>query len=368
MEICSHDDFFKKLSQVIKLLRTLVVVSSVLVSSVGNAQVQPDPTRYEYSIVGFENQDFQVPPPAEAILLIGSSSIGFWNEDAPFDLAPLTVIPRGFGGSVMNDVIYYFNRIVRKYNPRAIVLYEGDNDLVYGLTPATILDQLDQIITLIKSNLPNTRLYLLSVKPSIARSNLWGLAQQVNSGFSDRAGSDEDIFHVEVDKYLLSEGGDLRPELYRADQLHLNEAGYDIWADVIRAALTVQESRFESTTMGTTFYATTTDLLSDCITLLSTTGEDPIYLSLGFYLIDGELAIKDFAIREATGSSCSDTLNVSPSADGSVATALYQTNSLFVRGSGIRYRLSAEHSATRRPLGPNRGLYLFDKIEFEIID
>ena len=186
MEICSHDDFFKKLSQVIKLLRTLVVVSSVLVSSVGNAQLQPDPTRYEYSIVGFENQDFQVPPPAEAVLLVGSSSIGFWNEDAPFDLAPLTVIPRGFGGSVMNDVIYYFNRIVRKYNPRAIVLYEGDNDLVYGLTPATILDQLDQIITLIKSNLPNTRLYLLSVKPSIARSNLWGLAQQVNSGFSDR--------------------------------------------------------------------------------------------------------------------------------------------------------------------------------------
>ena len=120
--------------------------------------------------------------------------------------------------------------------------------------------------------------------------------------------------------------------------------------------------------MGTTFYATTTDLLSDCITLLSTTGEDPIYLSLGFYLIDGELAIKNFAIREATGSSCSDTLNVNPSADGSVATALYQTNSLFVRGSGIRYRLSAEHSATRRPLGPNRGLYLFDKIEFEIID
>ena len=40
----------------------------------------------------------------------------------------------------------------------------------------------------------------------------------------------------------------------------------------------------------------------------------------------------------------------------------------FVRGSGIRYRLSAEHSATRRPLGQNSGLYLFDNIEFEIID
>ena len=368
MEICNHDDFFKKQSLVMKFVGTLVVVSSVLVSSVGNAQLQPDPTRYEYSIVGFENQDFQATPPAEAILLIGSSSIGFWNEDAPFDLAPLTVISRGFGGSVMNDVIHYFNRIVLKYNPRAIVLYEGDNDLAYGLTPATVLDQLDQVITLIKSNLPNTRLYLLSVKPSIARSNLWGLAQQINSGFSDRARSDEDILHVEVDKYLLTKEGDFRSELYRADQLHLNEAGYNIWADVIRASLTVQEAPFESSTMGTTFYTTTTDLVSDCVTLQSSTGEDPIYISLGFYLIAGELAIKDFAIRELPGSSCNDRLDVSPSADGTVATALYQTVSLFVRGSGIRYRLSADHSAARRPLGQNSGLYLFDEIEFEIID
>jgi hypothetical protein len=51
-----------------------------------------------------------------------------------------------------------------------------------------------------------------------------------------------------------------------------------------------------------------------------------------------------------------------------VATALYQTDSLFVRGSEIRYRLSADHSAARRPLGQNSGLYLFDEIEFEIID
>ena len=58
MEICNHDDFFKKQSLVMKFVGTLVVVSSVLVSSVGNAQLQPDPTRYEYSIVGFENQDF----------------------------------------------------------------------------------------------------------------------------------------------------------------------------------------------------------------------------------------------------------------------------------------------------------------------
>ena len=45
------------------------------------------------------------------------------------DLAPLTVIPRGFGGSTMHDLLHYVNRIVVPYRPRAIVVYEGDNDM-----------------------------------------------------------------------------------------------------------------------------------------------------------------------------------------------------------------------------------------------
>ena len=90
-------------------------------SQLGFAQYQPDPLRYLSQIIKFEEQDFSSPPPTAAILLVGSSSFLFWN-DAKVELSPLTVINRGFGGSVMNDVIYYFDRIIAKYNPRAIVL------------------------------------------------------------------------------------------------------------------------------------------------------------------------------------------------------------------------------------------------------
>ena len=51
----------------------------------------------------------------------------------------------------MNDVIYYFDRIIAKYNPRAIVLYEGDNDLAWGLPPSTILSQFDTLIDMIET-------------------------------------------------------------------------------------------------------------------------------------------------------------------------------------------------------------------------
>ena len=52
-----------------------------------HGQIQPDPARYEASIERFENADFISPPSKKAILLVGSSSIGLWNNDAPASLA-----------------------------------------------------------------------------------------------------------------------------------------------------------------------------------------------------------------------------------------------------------------------------------------
>ena len=110
------------------LQKTFWVIILIGQAETNFAQFQPDPLRYQSQIIAFEEQDFSEPPPDNAVLLVGSSSIRFWSN-AITELSPITAINRGFGGSVMNDVIYYFDRIIAKYNPRAIVLYEGDNDL-----------------------------------------------------------------------------------------------------------------------------------------------------------------------------------------------------------------------------------------------
>lgn len=327
------------------------------------AQIQPNPSRYEASIAAFEDKDFSSPPPENAVLLVGSSSIGFWNDLAPADLSPLTVIPRGFGGSVMNDVIYYFDRVVAKYNPRAIVLYEGDNDLAWGLTPTTILSQLDTLIEMIKSNLPGTRLYILSVKPSIARAHLWDLAMQVNSGFTQRAKSDKDIFHIEVHTYLLNEDGSFNSNIYESDQLHLNTAGYEIWADVIRAALTTHEAPYESLSFGTNYYMATSELISDCVNLTLQNGTEPQQITLSFHFNGSTLSIRDFSSRIAQTPSCADQLEVVIGAGETVKSALYTTSKLYIRGQSTRYSLSAEFSNSRNPLSGSGNQFLFDNIE-----
>lgn len=214
-----------------------------------NAQDYPDPTRFEDAIKRFEEQDRMHPPPEGAIVLTGSSSIARWNDQAVEALAPLTVIPRGFGGSIMNDVVHYLDRVALQYKPRAILIYEGDNDTGvarYGLTPDHILGNLKTIIGRIHEELPETRVYVLSVKPSILREGVWSTARQVNAGYRQIADSDPLVFYVDVANPFLEVNGKVMTDIFVEDGLHLNDLGNSIWGASIKAALMPMEARHEA--------------------------------------------------------------------------------------------------------------------------
>ena len=117
----------------------------------------PDPRRFEEDILAFEAADQIVAPPSGAVLCIGSSSMRFWHGTMAHDLEPLTLIPRGFGGSTMLDVLFYSSRVVVPYTPRAILLYEGDNDMDFGISPARFLATFQQFREVVRATLPETR-------------------------------------------------------------------------------------------------------------------------------------------------------------------------------------------------------------------
>jgi lysophospholipase L1-like esterase len=228
------------------LSRLLLALTVLSVFSALQAQELPDPTRYEQSIRQFEEQDATTPPPANAIVLTGSSSIMYWNNDAPADLAPLTVIPRGFGGTVMNDLLHYLDRVVLKYKPRAVLIYEGDNDTGRNNIPNDmIIAQLEEIISRIHAELPQARIYVLSVKPSVARATTWPTAQALNARYKALAGANPLVTYIDVATPFLQADGSVMTDIFVADNLHLNEKGYDIWAAAVREVLMEHEARYE---------------------------------------------------------------------------------------------------------------------------
>lgn len=230
----------------LRALLTLVILGFAFLQPAANAQQPIDPSRWEADMQAFEKLDLMNTPPEGAILLTGSSSIARWNDLAVAALAPLTVIPRGFGGSVMEDVLFHLDRVALKYKPRAILIYEGDNDTAFGIPAEKIISQLHEVIDRIHQALPETRIYVLSVKPSILRKSIWENAQLVNAGYRMVASADPLVHYVDVANPFLKADGSVMEDIFISDNLHLNTMGNLIWGASIRAALMPLEARHEA--------------------------------------------------------------------------------------------------------------------------
>jgi lysophospholipase L1-like esterase len=158
----------------------------------------------------------------------------------------LTVIPRGFGGSIMHDLLYYLDRVVLAYKPRAVLIYEGDNDTsAYRISNDAILDDLKQIISKIHANLPQARIYVLAIKPSVLRRSSWQVAQEVNARYRAIAAADPLVYYVDVATPLLNHDGTVMTDIFLGDNLHLNDLGNSIWGATIKAGLMPMEARVE---------------------------------------------------------------------------------------------------------------------------
>ena len=185
-------------------------------------------------IARFVSADQAAPPAACQVLFVGSSSIVRWKSLAA-DMAPIPVINRGFGGSHIEHVDRWFDKIVAPYRPRAIVFYAGDNDIDAGIPVERVVDDFDTFLSLKTAALGVTPVYFISVKPSKARFAQLGLQAQVNEAIRERAAKRADLVFIDVVAPMLDHG---KPrELFVADGLHMTAEGYALWTRLVRAAL-----------------------------------------------------------------------------------------------------------------------------------
>ena len=190
--------------------------------------------QWEADIRGFEDADRRNPPPAGAVLFYGSSSIRFWESLAQ-DFPDLRVINRGFGGSQMDDALHFMDRVVLPYRPRVIVLYEGDNDLAAGRTPAAIVADYRAFVDTVRHRLPETRVVFVAIKPSLARWNLVDQIRETNALVQRYVERDPThLAYADVFTPMLGADGRPRPELFREDGLHMTPAGYALWTGIVR--------------------------------------------------------------------------------------------------------------------------------------
>jgi hypothetical protein len=228
-------------SVVALLVIPLVTLASGVPENFEKPENYPDPLRLVSEIEDYEWIDYVMAPAEGAVLATGSSSITGWSNRIHEDLAPLTIIPRGFGSSTMYDLLYYSDKIILPYEPKAILIYEGDNDIAWGVAPEDIRKTFDVLVEEIHQQLPDTRIYMLAIKPSISRAQLWPMMDIANRLLQEACDADDLLYYVDISTPMLRDG-DVEGKYLNTDDLHMNAAGYDLWREVVRREMVRKEA------------------------------------------------------------------------------------------------------------------------------
>ncbi|MEX2579689.1 MAG: GDSL-type esterase/lipase family protein [Verrucomicrobiales bacterium] len=199
-----------------------------------------DASRWDKDMAAFEERDRQSPPAEGALLFVGSSSIKLWDLEKSWP--DRATINNGFGGSTLADSIAHFDRLFAPYDPAAIVIYAGDNDIARGLSPEEFLADFKTLASKIEAKLPGVPVIFLAVKPSRQRWDLWPTMKAGNALVADYCEGRENLYFADIAEPMLA-GRDEAPaeDWFVADGLHLSESGYARWTKVVDALLPEEE-------------------------------------------------------------------------------------------------------------------------------
>lgn len=192
--------------------------------------VAQDPLRFEKEVETL--QQTSVKGAGDLVLFTGSSSIRKWT-DIQTRFPQHNIVNMGFGGSHMSDLLYYCKPLIIDLKPIKIFIYEGDNDIASGKSPEEVMEDAQELLKRIRTELPHVEIFLISVKPSPKR---WRLNEQygkLNELYKKYASQTAGVEFVNVWDIMLNEKGEPIPDIFVSDNLHLNDKGYDLWTHEI---------------------------------------------------------------------------------------------------------------------------------------
>jgi lysophospholipase L1-like esterase len=126
--------------------------------------------------------------------------------------------------------------------PKALYIEAGINDIGQGVPPALIAANIGSMAQYVKVKSPGTKIYVLSVLPTnahaqtdypeIAGKN--AAAREVDQLLASQAKT-RGYTYLDLASKVATSSGDLDERYAQPDGLHLNDAGYALWMEMINA-------------------------------------------------------------------------------------------------------------------------------------
>jgi len=214
----------------------------------------PDLRRFEESSV----KKYEAQPIEKGMILFyGSSGFTRWKpfwghrpleEEIRMKDGSPAAVNHGFGGATIEEGLYYYDRLVKPWAPRAIVLRFYPNDISFGYSPAEVMYLLAQFCNRAKADFPGIKLYICDAMPhqKFINSTLWqNNAKLYNRILREYCDNTEDVFYVAQSTWRgfyndPADAGDyskVRTDIWVEDQMHMTQEGYDSYRDLFLEAL-----------------------------------------------------------------------------------------------------------------------------------
>jgi hypothetical protein len=221
-----------------RFLALVLLLSVLSCSPLKEYRELPEVKAWEKEIEKFEMLDQTEHYPEDAVMFAGSSSIRLWSTLSK-DMAPYSVIQRGYGGAKLSDYAVYADRIFSPHICSAMVLFIA-NDITGGTndkSPEEVRKLFSVIHKTFRKSHPGIPVFYIAITPTRSRWKAWPEISKANSQIKEWCKNQPNTYFIGTDTAFLNQNGEPKEELFINDKLHLNADGYKVWTRIIKGEL-----------------------------------------------------------------------------------------------------------------------------------
>ena len=176
------------------------------------------------------------------LLLHGDSITDWWLQEANkpvFDKYFGNIRTANFAvaGDTTQGVLWGLqNGEGQGFQPKAVMLMIGTNN-TGTFTAPEIAEGVGAVVMELRRNFPDAKILLLAIFPrSVPGDAVRDKIAEVNRIIS-RLDDKKNVFYMDIGKQFLDDKGVFLPDSFRADNLHPQAKGYDLWGQAVSAKI-----------------------------------------------------------------------------------------------------------------------------------
>lgn len=197
-----------------------------LISNEVSSIINTSPAAWADEVDAYTTADRLTQLAQDPVVIVGGRQVLLWQGVEEI-LAPRKVLMRGLGDATVNDITFYYDKLISFYDPKTVVLLPGVTEfhLRDNKSADELVSAIRQLVELDLKMRQTGEFYIFSPLNSLLYPGDKTKIEEVNQQLQAWAKSRERVRILDANRLLNDDDGMARPAYFRSDGVNLNERG-----------------------------------------------------------------------------------------------------------------------------------------------